>query len=385
MIKFTWSYNDVKIVFGPSAIDDLKNYLVGVKNVVIVTGRSSAIKSGAQDDVTKFLNELSIRYSIFNKVTPNPLSTQADELARAIALENVDCLIAIGGGSVIDTAKVASAVAANGGSAIDYLYGRKDVKRTVPVFAINLTHGTGSEVDRYANMTDAEKGDKLGNVVSYPKVSFDDPRYTITLPKEQVLCTSFDALYHAYESSTTLNSPPLARTLSEEAVRLISKYLPRAMQSLQDMEARYYLLYASMLAGIAIDLSPTNIIHAIENVMSGIKPSLPHGCGLAIVGPLLAPLVHMASPEGSTRILRVLDPNVKPNSDPGLIRDVLSNFVASVGFSKRLGDYGFDKETLSEAIRRAFSNPAVLEKIVGRLHGINVDKQKILELLKEAL
>ncbi len=385
MIKFKWVYNNDEINFGPSSLDELKNYLKDNKKVIIVTGKMSAKLSGALDDTIKILKDIGIPYSIFDKVSPNPLSSQADELAKMIASYGSDAIIAIGGGSIIDTAKLGSAIAANGGKAVDYLYGKRKVEKIIPMYAINLTHGTGTEANRYANTTDTERGDKLGNAICYPKAAFDDPKYTLSMPKEEVLCTTFDAFYHAYESSTTSNSPPLVHMLSIEAVSQIKENLPIAIQKLDDINPRYYLLYASMIAGVSIDLSPTNIIHALENIMSGLVPSLPHGCGLAIIGPLLAPLIHKSSPNESTKILRILNPSIKPNSDDSLITKTLTDFHNSMGFNKKLSDYGFGHDMLRESVRRAFANPVVVDRLKNRLYGLNIDEKILINLLENSI
>ncbi|MGC8572783.1 MAG: iron-containing alcohol dehydrogenase [Caldisphaera sp.] len=385
MIKFKWVYNNDEINFGPSSLDNLRNYLNNVKKVIIATGKTSAKASGALDDTIKILKEFNIQYAIFDNVSPNPLSSQADELAKIIVSYSADIIIAIGGGSVIDTAKLGSAVAANGGKTIDYLYNKRKVEKIIPVYAVNLTHGTGTEANRYANTTDTERGDKLGNAICYPKASFDDPKYTLSMPKEEVLCTTFDAFYHAYESTTTSGSSPLVQMLSEEAAKQIKENLPLAVQNLNDVNPRYYLLYASMIAGVSIDLNPTNIIHALENIMSGLVPSLPHGCGLAIIGPLLAPLIHKSSPNESTKILKTLNPDIKPNSDPSIVTKILTEFQSSVGFNKKLSDYGFGHDMLRESIRRAFSNPVVADRLRNRLYGVNIDEKVLINMLENSI
>lgn len=379
---FEWTYACAKVRFGPGAVEALRGYLHGYKRVYLVMGRRAAAESGALADVRPLLDSLGIEYGVYDQVVPNPPSSLADDLAARVSRFSAEAIIAIGGGSTIDTAKVAAAIAANGGSSLDYLYGRRRATRCLPLFVINLTHGTGSEVNRYANMTDVSTGDKLGNEVCYPTASFDDPRYTLSMPLEEVLCTSFDALYHAYEAATTAGSSPLAQALAEEAVRRIAEYLPLAASNPKDENARYWLMYASMLAGVAIDLSPTNIIHLFENMLSGLVPSLPHGCGLALIGPSLVPLVHSASPEPSTRLLRILDPNVRSPEDAGA---ALARFVKHVGFSRRLSDYGVGKDIVREAVRRAFKNPVVAERLRNRLSGVQLDEQRVLQLLLSAV
>ncbi len=381
---FEWTYSCVRVHFGPSSEEALRNYLKDYRKVVVVTGRSGARSSGALKDVESVIEETGLQHVVYDRIVSNPPSSVAEDLAQVVRSFGGEAIVAVGGGSVIDTAKVAAAIVGSGGSALDYLYGRRRASSCLPVFAVNLTHGTGSEVNRYANMTDVTRGDKLGNEVCYPRASFDDPRYTLSMPKEQVLCTTFDALYHAYESATTIGSSPLVMALSLEVVRRVRENLPVAAERPNDESARYWLMYAAMLGGVAIDLSPTNIIHQIENILSGLAPSLPHGCGLAIIGPILAPLVHQASPEASTSLLRVLDPSLTEVT-PEEAGKALARFEESVGFSRRLSDYGIGKDVLRDAVRRAFSNPVVAERLRTRLGGVKFDEQRLLELLTAAL
>jgi alcohol dehydrogenase len=383
MDPFRWTYGGVTVHVGPRAVEALREYVSGVRRAVVVTGKSSARASGALADVQGILNGSGIRHALYDRVAPNPPSSQADEVAALVASEGADAIIAIGGGSAIDVSKVASAIASGGGSAMDYIYGRSRAAPHIPVYAVNLTHGTGSEANRYANLTDIAVGDKIGGEVCYARASFDDPGYTLTMPREQVLCTSFDALYHAYESATTSGSSPLARDISEVAVRNVVRYLPRAAEEPSAVDHRYWLMYAAMMAGVAIDLSPTNLVHAVENFLSGLRPSLPHGCGLAIIGPALARFVHASSPGPSTRLLKAIDPGF--DGTPEGATKVLSGFQSSVGFARTLGDYGIDGELLEDAVRRAFSNEVSASRIRSRLSGLELDAEKLLRALRSLL
>ena len=383
LVPFKWRYGEVSLHFGAGAVEALRGYVAGAKKVLLVTGRSSAKVSGALQDVERVLDEVGADRVIYDRVSPNPPSSQAEEVAGLAKESGAQAIIAIGGGSAIDVSKVGSAVAAQGGSAMDYIYGRIRADLHLPVYAVNLTHGTGSEANRYANLTDIALGDKIGGAVCCPRASFDDPKYTLTMPREEVLCTSFDALYHAYESATTAGSPPLAQDVAEVVVRNVVRALPGASADPSYLEHRYWLMYAAMLGGVAIDLSPTNLIHAVENFISGIRPSLPHGCGLAIIGPSLARLVHAASPGPSTRLLRLLDPEFDGTQEGAAA--ALSKFQSSVGFERTLGDYGVDKEALEAAVKRAFSNELSLSRIRSRLAGLELSAEKLLSHLRPLL
>jgi len=172
------------------------------------------------------------------------------------------------------------------------------------------------------------------------------------LPKNQTIYTSLDALYHAIEAATTKTSSPYTVMLGEEVVKLIAKWLPVALQQPENLEARYWLLYASMLAGIAIDHGRTHLVHAMEHALSGLKPELAHGAGLAILGPHIVIHIYRAMPEVMHRLLRHLDPSLEPTPDHAeKASEALARFQRSVGFTERLSDYGFTPEHFDTVAR----------------------------------
>ncbi len=346
------------LYFGAGAVEELKGFLEDFKHVCIVTGRKSARVSGALGDLEKLLGEIGVESVLFDRVAPNPTTKIVDELARFAWENGAEALVAVGGGSVIDSAKIASAIIVCGGRAEDYLRGKRKPARTLPIYAINLTHGTGSEIDRYAVATVENTGEKLGASITYPRASVDDPRYTLSLPRNQSIYTSLDAFYHAYESATSNLSSPYVNMMCLETVKLIGEQLPRLDAGLSNLECREKLLYASMLAGIAIDHSSTHIVHAIEHALSGIQPKLAHGAGLAIIGPRAVFHVHKAVPEKSARILKPIAPHLKgvPEEAEEAMRAV-KGFQEKSGFDERLSDYGFGKDDLK----------LVLELVLDRL------------------
>ncbi len=356
MKSFSLRYGYTKLYFGLNTIDRLARHISKHKNVAIVTGKRSAKVSGALNDLLRLLDGQGVSYSVYDFITPNPWASQADELARQLVDREHDVVIAVGGGSVIDTAKVATVIALSGGCAVDYLYWRLKPDRMLPLYTVNLTHGTGSEIDRYAVLTVDDNREKRGIAIRYPDVSIDDPRYTMTLPRDQTLYTCLDAFYHSYEALTSTYSNPFSSHMGIQAIEYISGWLGKALEKPGDLEARYWLLYASMAAGIAIDISPTHVIHALEHVLSGLNPRLPHGCGLAIIGPYLIKYIHKASPESSAKALKPIDPGIKPLSEySGRAMEAVMRFQEMHGFSERLGDYGFDRSDLDGIIKMLFN------------------------------
>ncbi|MEM1628052.1 MAG: iron-containing alcohol dehydrogenase [Desulfurococcaceae archaeon] len=352
--KFKLRYGNVTLNFGvESVIEELSGYIRGFKKVFLLTSKRAAMVSGALDDVSRILNEQGIEYILFDKVTPNPSTSLVEEAVEYAKAHSVDLLIAIGGGSVIDTAKAVSLVLSTGIGIVDLMKNNIHYVNhvNIPLIAINLTHGTGSEINRYAVLTISGTIEKRGFNAIYPNVSFDDPKYTITLSRDQTIYTSLDAFYHAYESATSLYSNAFVNTLAEKSVENIVEALPMVLDRPGDIILRSKLLYASMLSGICIDLAMTHLNHALEHGLTGLKPSLPHGAGLAITGPLVIYYTHKAMPHSSARILKLLDPSIKPLSeDAWKAANSVKRFQEMLGFHEKLSDYGIEKRDLGKVM-----------------------------------
>lgn len=382
--SFTLRYASTKLFFGEGSVGDLARYLGKHSLVAVVTGRSSAKVSGALDDVLGVVKEVGADYFVVSGVPPNPWASSADDVAERVWREGADAVVAVGGGSVIDTAKVAAAIVAGGGRAVDYVTFKRRVRSTLPLYAVNLTHGTGSEVDRYAVLTIDGTGEKRGASITYPVVGVDDPRYTVTLPRDHTIYTSLDALYHAYEASTARDrSSPYVTLLSKEAIARIKEWLGIAVADPRNLEARGWLLYASMIAGIAIDASSTHVIHGVEHALSGINPKLPHGAGLAIVGPELIKHTHKACPTKSAEVLRALNPELRPTPDDAVrAAETVQEFQSRVGFNKKLSDYGFSRDDVREVLNLAFGP---LKYLWEGVTPFKLSKELVKEVLEKSL
>ncbi len=352
------------LYFGPTSTSKAERK-IQAKRTLIVTGSTSARISGALDDFISILKKKGAEYSVYDGVKPNPTIHIVREITRKALDEKVEQIIAIGGGSVIDAAKLACVAAAEHKDPQDYLYGKAKATRNIPLVAVNLTHGTGTEVDRYSVINVPENQDKKGISTIYPELSVDNPKYTLTLPPKQVIATSIDALYHIIESYLSEYSSPYIRDLDEKAITYIVEHLPLATLALRDINHRYWLQYASMLAGIAIDHGFTYIIHAIEHGLSGVNPKLEHGIGLGIIGPHMIKLIYKAMPEDTSKILRFINPKLRPRSEDAVSAEkALKKFQKSVGFSYALSDYGFTAGEVAKAVRKAW--PLVQRRLGGK-------------------
>ncbi|MDK6029118.1 iron-containing alcohol dehydrogenase [Ignisphaera sp. 4213-co] len=334
------------LYFGVGALKNIESFLQRFRRVYIVTSRSAARVSGSFQDVVSIVKSLGISYEFFDGVTPNPAASMINFVSEKVWRFGAEAVIAIGGGSVIDSAKAISVVSHCGGFVEDYVRGSRDVCGSIPVIAVNLTHGTGSEVNRYAVVTLENPKTKYGLASDsiYPVISVDDPKYLVTLPMNQTLYTAFDAFYHALEAACGVDSSPYIVAIAEEAVRNIVSWLPKAIENPKNIEARYWLLYASMLAGIAIDNSRAHIIHAIENVLSGINTSLPHGSGLSMLGPSAVKHLYRVAPEPLHRLLRYIDSQLEPLPEHAdKAAQAVKKFHKTMGFNENLKMYGFSE------------------------------------------
>ncbi|MEM3228611.1 MAG: iron-containing alcohol dehydrogenase [Fervidicoccaceae archaeon] len=379
---FKLVYGGTTLYFGSDSTEKIREHIAGKKRALIVTGRRSARESGALKDVESVLEDLKIERKIFDRVSFNPTVEIVEEIVEELKSFSPDFIVAIGGGSVIDSAKLASAAYAESRNPADYIKGRAKAQKHLFLVAVNLTHGTGTEIDRYAVATISQTKEKLGTIVAYPDVSVDNPKYLLTLSRNQTIFTSLDALYHALESSISSSSNALVIDLSRAAVEKIFSYLGKAVSNPRDIESRYMLLYSSMLAGIAIDLAGTSIIHGLEHGLSGVEPGLEHGAGLAIIGPTLMKVLYRVRTEEAYAVMRIIDPELRPLAeDAERAGESLARFQESVGFNLSLADYGFDEKKLREAIEVSW--PLFNGRLIPGV--LEMGKEQIFSLLRPLL
>uniref|UniRef100_A0A7C4DB37 Iron-containing alcohol dehydrogenase n=1 Tax=Staphylothermus marinus TaxID=2280 RepID=A0A7C4DB37_STAMA len=383
MKNFVVYNGGVKLFFGLNTISSVEKFLIGKKKMLIVTGRSSAERSGALNDIINILDKNGVEYVVWNRAEPNPSDRLVYDLVETWRNSVFDGFIAIGGGSVIDLVKACRVVVSSGGDIRDYLYGfRKPVDNQYFMLAVNLTHGTGSEIDRYSVITIEETMEKIGFNAGYPTVSIDDPKYTITLPLNQSIYVTMDAFAHAVESATSIYSSPYTELLALETTRLIIEYLPKLVRELGNVEYRYWLLYASMLGGIGIDHGSAHIGHFIEHLLSGYNPKLPHGAGLAILYRKLVELIYRENPDTTCKLLKPLNPGLKPYPDYSIEASKSYNeFLDSIGFREKLSDYGFSTDSLRDILN-------LYDRMWSRFSertSISLTKESLRELLNELI
>lgn len=276
-MKFDF-YMPVKVFSGKDCIKNNSDRFALGKCCMIVTGASSAIKSGALDDVISVLSDKGIEYVVFDRIRENPLlSTIYD--AGIIAVEyGCDFVIGIGGGSPMDAAKAIAAFAANPGIAPDEIYNISALKPSLPIIEIPTTSGTGSEGNPYSIITlDGEDRKKTFNSpYSYAKYAFLDYKYTLTLSRNYSLSTALDAFCHCIESYLSPKSTEVSRMFALWGAKAIWKAFDELDMGDISENTREALMYASFAGGVAINTTGTGFPHPMGYNLT-FYADLPHG------------------------------------------------------------------------------------------------------------
>ena len=272
-----------KLIFGRGSIERLGEVVedLGLSGkALLVTGRSFAKRSGYLDKLKEILESNGVSVAIFDRVEPNPSAETVELGAELGKREKVDFIVAFGGGSAMDAGKVIAILSLQGGRAEDYFYPAVIRPPILPVIAIPTTCGTGSEVTKYAVISKGLKKNTVAGELIVPIASILDPDVLSYLPKDLLAYTSMDAISHAIESYFNKNANPLSDIYVFEALRNIMKYFKDAYDG--SIDARGRLLYASMLAGEAINLCGTTIVHGTGYYLT-MRYGFHHGLANALL------------------------------------------------------------------------------------------------------
>ena len=272
-----------------------------------MTGGYSARKSGLYDRVKGLLEKEGMETELFDKATPNPLTTTAMEGAEFAKKIGASVVIALGGGSVMDCAKAIAFMAENEGSVSDYIFGRKTGAKALPLILVPTTCGTGSESNGFAVLTDPETGDKksLRTPAIVAKASIVDPELMKTMPKKVLASVGFDALCHCIEAYTARRAQPLTDALALYAIPLIADNLVKLYKGEGDDESWAALTLGSTIGGMVINTAGVTLAHGMEHPVSG-KCNAVHGAGLAALTPVVIDAEYRGNRVKFGRVARIL-------------------------------------------------------------------------------
>lgn len=290
MLNFTYSI-PTKIHFGRGQLSHLTELAQSGRRVLLVYGGGSIKRAGIYDAALSLLRGAGLTVFELGGVEPNPRIESVRRGAALCKAEKIDMVLAIGGGSTIDAAKVIAAAALYDGDAWDLVLDGSKVKAALPIYSVLTLSATGSEMDEFAVISDLEKNEKwgTGSELFKPKMSILDPEYTFTVSKKQTAAGTADMMSHIFENYfTNVPAADVQARFCEGLLRTAVKYGPVALEKPDDYDARANLMWTASMAinGLLSDGADVKwCVHPMEHELSAFY-DITHGEGLAILTPV---------------------------------------------------------------------------------------------------
>lgn len=354
-----------QIVFGYGCLNRVGflSLFLKAQNAFIVTDVEIE-KLGLSSKVQRYLGKSGIKSTIFNEIEPNPKEETILKGVEKYKESNSDIVIAIGGGSVIDSAKVIRLIAKQGGKPSDYDATKCTImaihEMLPPQISIPTTSGTGSEVSIVAMVT--KEHEKI-TILGYPLIStiaLVDPQLTMSCPPKLTAYCGMDALTHAIEAFISLRTNPVADIFSMQAIALIYQNLKKVFVDGQDVIGRINMSLASMLAGMAFNQKSVGLVHACSHQLSA-KYNLPHGLANALMLPyVLKENKRVAGPKYA-----IMASGFGIDLSRSSENEVTDRFIQEIeklnkdlGISNKLSQYGVKENDISEMAQNAIKDIA---------------------------
>lgn len=271
----------VKVIAGHKALEHIPFELSALRaqRPLVITDKGVVAVGLLKHIEAAFAGADTAIAAVFDDVPPDSSMQTVRNAAAAYRANNCDAIVAVGGGSVIDTSKAVNILVSEGGDDLSAFSGAHNLKRPLkPLFVVPTTAGTGSETTMVAVISDTEKGVKVP-FTSYflmPNAAVLDPRMTLTLPPHITAMTAMDAMTHAVEAFTCLAANPISDAYASAAIRKISENLIKVMDNPADADARLELAQASTMAGIAFSNAMVGLVHSLGHSLGAVC-HLPHG------------------------------------------------------------------------------------------------------------
>lgn len=385
--------NSVKIISGVRALENIPFELenLNAKRPIILT--NGMLKDlGLVDIVLGALKESEIEAGdIYLDIPADSSIKVVNEIVKIYREKRCDSIIAIGGGSVIDTAKGLNMVITQGKDDIMEFMGSEILKGRgkVPFIVVPTTAGTGSEVTLVAVIANPDKNVKM-EFISYnvlPDAAFLDPRMTKSLPPRMTASTGMDAMCHAIEGYTCIQKNPLSDAYAYAAIKLISEYLPKVVEKGDDEESRLAMANASLMAGVSFSNSMVGLVHAIGHACGGVC-HVPHGDAMTILLPYCMKynmdkigdlygeiLLPLAGPE----VFAVTKKEDRGRKAMEIIGSMTTELNKSCGLPIRLRDVRVKEEDLDKIAKTALNDGAMI------MNPVEAGYEDVMNILRAAL
>jgi alcohol dehydrogenase class IV len=333
------------ILFGMDTISQIGQEAkkLGAGRVLLVTGpRVKA--AGILEKAVSFLKgeSISVEVAVEDRDTPEPATTVVEEVAEIARKGNFDVIVGLGGGSILDVAKMASALLTHPGKTKDYFGKEKVPKRGKPTIIVPTTSGTGAEVTKHAIFLDRESNVKKAVASSnlLPDVAIIDPMLTVSCPPPVTASAGIDAFLHAAEPFLSKMANPITDAMSLEAISITSRWLGPAFADGQDLDARYYMSLGSLMSGMVLNNSGTSLVHAMAYPVGG-EHHTPHGVTLSALVVACFDYIRVSKQEKMVRLGRAMGEPVDglpPREASARTLDAIRHLIQSVGLPASLKD-----------------------------------------------
>jgi len=387
MNEFTF-YNPTKLIFGKGQVEQLKELVPQYgKKVLVVYGGGSIKRNGLYDQVMAVLKDIDSEVFELSGVEPNPRLSTVRRGVEISKENNIEFILAVGGGSVIDCTKAIAAGAKYDGDAWDLVTKKAFAKEALPFGTVLTLAATGSEMNAGSVITNWETNEKYGwgSPVTFPKFSILDPENTFTVPKDHTIYGMVDMMSHVFEQYfNNATNTPLQDRMCESVLTTVIETAPKLINDLESYELRETILYSGTIAlngmlqmGYNGDWASHNIEHAVSAVYD-----IPHAGGLAILFPNWMKHNLKVNPSRfaqlAERVFNV-DPAGKSEEEVALEGiEKLREFWTSIGAPSRLADYDIDDSQLD-----LMADKAMVNGEFGNFNKLN--KDDVLAILRASL
>ena len=348
------------IYHGPGALERLEGEIrkLGGQRPALFTDPGVA-RAGLRD---RALAAAKMDLPCFELIPAEPSYEVVEQGVRALREQGSDVIVALGGGSVIDTAKMAAVMMTNAGRVPDYFGPDRVPRAGIPVIAIPTTAGTGSEVSPSSVFVDPADQTKKGVRSDFilPQVAILDPALTLSLPPPLTASTGMDALTHAIECYTARRATLLSDLVAEEAIRLIARNLLTAYATGADLSAREGMLMGSLLAGMALATANVGAVHGLAQTLGG-QFRVPHGVANALLLPQVMAFSRIACREKYARVAALLGEGVEGlDLDEASQRAItaVQSLIRALGLPQRLRELGVPEDALATLAAKCLQTQA---------------------------
>ena len=381
-------HNPTRLHFGKGKLENLKNEIKNGTKVLLTYGSGNIKKFGLYDEVLKILKELNCEVHELSGIEPNPKLSSVRKGVEICKNNNIDLILAVGGGSVIDASKAISIGAKSNCDVWDLIIKKETPSDRVPLGAVLTLSATGTEMNPNSVITNEETKQKVGFAhppYTFPVFSILDPTNTFTVPRNQTVNGIVDTISHLLEQYFNKSeNGELVDRFCESSISYMMEIAPKLLENLEDYSLREAMMYTSFVAlnGSLSVCGGDWSTHGIEHSVSGIF-DISHGEGLAIITPHWMKYVARKNPSKiiklGERVFKLKKEGISDIDFCDKVADSFKNFFKQIGISTSLKECGINEESLEDLVENTF----VLGDVIGEY--VQLRRDDVREILKMSM